>query len=80
MPRSDVGVEDYGFRITKDALASLTWRKRADVDDSEHAKLLRRTTEEMTETAAHPTDIGATLRGVTAACVARCDLGISREP
>ncbi|MGY4647329.1 ANTAR domain-containing protein [Mycobacterium sp. URHB0021] len=39
------------------------------MDDSEHAKLLRRTMEELTETAAHPTDIGATLRGVTAACV-----------
>ena len=39
------------------------------MDDSEYAHLLRRTMADLTETASHPTDIGTTLRGVTAACV-----------
>jgi hypothetical protein len=39
------------------------------MDDSEYAKLLRATMEDMADTASHPTAIGLTLRGVTDACV-----------
>lgn len=39
------------------------------MDDADYAALLRRTMVELTDTASEPTDIGTTLRGVTAACV-----------
>lgn len=39
------------------------------MDDSEYARLLRRTMADLTETASHSTDIDTTLRGVTGACV-----------
>ncbi len=39
------------------------------MDDSEYARLLRRTMTDLTETASDPPDIGTTLAGVTAACV-----------
>jgi transcriptional regulator with GAF, ATPase, and Fis domain len=39
------------------------------MDDREYAQILRRTMQELTEQFAHPTDIDATLRGVTASSV-----------
>jgi len=39
------------------------------VDDHNYAEMLRHTMTDLTRSAAQPTDIGVTLRGVTAACV-----------
>ena len=43
------------------------------MDDTEYARLLRRTMSNLTKTASHPADINVTLSGVTAACVELVD-------